>query len=59
MTCGWITRAVGEIFLCSEETNGIPEVLPHFLGKAITGFGGGCSKMFVMEGKAPFSITTY
>jgi hypothetical protein len=41
---------VGEIFMCSQQTDGILEVLPPFLGKAITGLGGGCNKMFVIEG---------
>ena len=42
---------VGEIFLCGPETDGKLEVLDQFLGKAITGLGGGCKKMFVLEGK--------
>ena len=42
---------VGEIFLCGPETEGKLEVLDQFLGKAITGLGGGCKKMFVLEGK--------
>ena len=42
---------VGEIFLCGPETVGELSVLPQFLGKAITGLGGGCQKMFVIEGK--------
>lgn len=40
---------VGEIFYCSEETNGTLEPLPQFLGKAITGMGGGFNKMYVLE----------
>lgn len=40
---------VGEIFICNKETNGKLEVMPQFLGKAITGFGGGYDKMFVLE----------
>ena len=43
---------VGEIFLCGQETNGQLEVLHQFLGKAITGLGGGCKKMYVIEGKS-------
>ena len=42
---------VGEIFLCGPETDGKLEVLSQFLGKAITGLGGGCKKMYVIEGK--------
>ena len=42
---------VGEIFLCGPETDGKLEVLNQFLGKAITGLGGGCKKMYVLEGK--------
>lgn len=42
---------VGEIFLCGPETEGKLEVLSQFLGKAITGLGGGCKKMYVIEGK--------
>lgn len=42
---------VGEIFLCGPETSGELDVLNQFLGKAITGLGGGCKKMFVIEGK--------
>ena len=44
---------VGEIFLCGPETTGELDVLNQFLGKAITGLGGGCKKMFVIEGKSP------
>jgi len=42
---------VGEIFLCGPETDGKLEVLAQFLGKAITGLGGGCKKMYVIEGR--------
>ena len=31
-------------------------VLPAFLGKAVTGLGGGCSKMYVIEGKLCFGL---
>ena len=40
---------VGEIFLCGPETEGTLDVLNAFLGKAITGLGGGCKKMYVIE----------
>lgn len=40
---------VGEIFICNKETNGKMEVMPQFLGKAITAFGGGFDKMYVLE----------
>jgi hemoglobin-like flavoprotein len=40
---------VGEIYVCSQQTNGKLEVQPQFLGKAITGFGGGFDKIFVLE----------
>ena len=40
---------VGEIFICNKETNGKLEVLNQFLGRAITGFGGGYNKLFVLE----------
>lgn len=52
---------VGEIFLLSQTTDGIPQVQSQFLGKAITGLGGGCSKMFVIEGKIPkcFSLIIF
>lgn len=40
---------VGEIFICNKETNGKLEVLPQFLGRAITGFGGGYNKLYVLE----------
>lgn len=40
---------VGEIFICNRETNGKLEVMPQFLGKAITGFGGGYNKIYVLE----------
>lgn len=42
---------VGEIFLCGPETDGNLQVLNQFLGKAITGLGGGSNKMYVLEGK--------
>ena len=42
---------VGEIFLCGPETDGKLVVLNQFLGKAMTGLGGGCKKMYVIEGK--------
>ena len=41
---------VGEIFIVGSQTDGKLEVLPNFLGKSITGLGGGCKKMFVIEG---------
>jgi hypothetical protein len=40
---------VGEILVCNKETNGKLEVMPQFLGKAITGFGGGFDKIYVLE----------
>ena len=40
---------VGEIFMCGPETAGKLEVLNQFLGKAMTGLGGGCKKMYVIE----------
>ena len=43
---------VGEMFLCGPETEGKLDVLNQFLGKAITGLGGGCKKMYVIEGKS-------
>ena len=42
---------VGEVFICGPETKGELQVMDQFLGKAVTGFGGGCKKMFVIEGK--------
>ena len=39
---------LGEVFLCGPETEGIILVLPQFLGKSITGFGGGGKKMYVI-----------
>jgi hypothetical protein len=33
---------VGEIFMLSGSTDGQPQVQSQFLGKAITGLGGGC-----------------
>ena len=47
---------VGEIFLCGPETEGKLEVLNQFLGKAITGLGGGCKRMYVLEGKLYFFL---
>lgn len=47
---------VGEIFVCGPETQGELKVLNRFLGKAITGLGGGCHKMFVIEGKFRFQL---
>ena len=47
---------VGEIFLCGPETEGKLEVLNQFLGKAITGLGGGCKRMYVLEGKLSFFL---
>ena len=47
---------VGEIFLCGPETEGKLEVLNQFLGKAITGLGGGCKRMYVLEGKLYFLL---
>lgn len=47
---------VGEIFLCGPETDGKLEVLDSFLGKAITGLGGGCKRMYVLEGKLTFKM---
>ena len=41
---------VGEVFLVSNSTDGLPQVQSQFLGKAITGLGGGCAKLFVIEG---------
>ena len=43
---------VGEIFLCNSQTQGILQVQSSFLGRAITSLGGGCSKLFVVEGKS-------
>lgn len=40
---------VGEVFVCNKDTNGKLEQLPQFLGKALTGFGGGFNKLFVLE----------
>ncbi|CAI2374842.1 unnamed protein product [Moneuplotes crassus] len=40
---------VGEIFICNETTDGTLAVQKEFLGKQITGFGGGFDKMFVLE----------
>ena len=42
-------KLVGEIFICGKETNGTLQVLPQYLGKAITGLGGGCDQLFVIE----------
>lgn len=42
---------VGEVFICGLDSDGALEVLPQYLGKAITGLGGGCDQMFVIEGK--------
>jgi hypothetical protein len=42
---------VGEIFLCNNQTKGVFQVQPQFLGKAITSLGGGCQKLFVVEGR--------
>ena len=42
---------VGEVFICGPETKGELQVMDQFLGKAVTGVGGGCKKMFVIEGK--------
>ena len=39
---------VGEVFLCGPETKGELKVLPQFLGKAITGLGGGSKLMYVI-----------
>ena len=39
---------LGEVFLCGPETEGIILVLPQFLGKCVTGFGGGNKKMYVI-----------
>lgn len=50
---------VGEIFLVGEQTDGILEILPQFLGKAITGLGGGCSKMYVIEGNYLFKCLDF
>ena len=47
---------VGEIFLCGPETNGEFHMMGQFLGKAVTGLGGGCKKMFVIEGKYKIKI---
>ena len=44
-------NVVGEIFICGKETNGALQVLPQYLGKAITGLGGGCDQLYVIEGK--------
>jgi len=43
---------VGEVFLCGPETEGELNIIGQFLGKAVTGLGGGCKKMFVIEGKS-------
>ena len=40
---------VGEVFICGQDSEGTLEVLPQYLGKAITGLGGGCDQMFVIE----------
>lgn len=48
---------VGEVFLCGPETEGKLEVLNQFLGKAMTGLGGGCKKMYVLEGKYKYKIS--
>jgi|TARA_B110001450_G_scaffold253146_1_gene276110 hypothetical protein len=50
---------VGEIFLCGPETEGKLEVLNQFLGKAITGLGGGCKRMYVLEGKLNILLIHY
>ena len=41
---------VGEVFYCGSDSNGALEVLPQYLGTAITGLGGGADQMFVIEG---------
>ncbi len=40
---------VGEIFICGKETDGALQVLPQYLGKAITGLGGGTDQLYVIE----------
>jgi hypothetical protein len=42
-------KGYGEVFICSDQTNGSMEVLEHFKGKLIASFGGGCKKLFVTE----------
>jgi hypothetical protein len=49
---------VGEVFLCNNETSGILEVLPQFLGRAITSLGGGCNKLYVIESKISNNLFT-
>lgn len=40
---------MGEIFICNEQTDGKLQSSKQFLGQAITGFGGGFDKLFVIE----------
>jgi len=40
---------VGEIFFCGKDSEGVLEVMPTYLGKAITGLGGGSEKLYVIE----------
>ena len=37
------------MFICGKETNGALQVLPQYLGKAITGLGGGTDQLYVIE----------
>ena len=40
---------VGEVFICSSDTNGILERVDHFLGKPLSGIGVGGLKIFVLQ----------
>ena len=41
---------VGEIFICGPDTKGVLLLADYFLGRVISGIGGGEKKIFVMEG---------
>jgi hypothetical protein len=44
----WLIVLVGEIFYCGKESNGVIQVLPAYLGTALTGLGGGGSQLYVI-----------
>jgi len=43
------TQKQGEVFICSDETNGLLECLSVFKGKMISSLGGGYNKLYVIQ----------
>ena len=49
LTVPFDSNRQGEVFICSEDTNGLLESLPIFKGRMINSLGGGYNKLYIIQ----------